>query len=84
MRADMGVACPRQVAPDMPRRALQEGISGVVRAQALIRNGAVVEVTILSGPRIYHAAVRAAMLQYRCVSDASEVLATQEFAFKID
>ena len=83
-RTEIGVACPTQVTPEMPRRALQEGISGVVRAQALIRNGAVVEVTILSGPRVYHAAVRAAMLQYRCVSAATEVVATQEFRFSVE
>ncbi len=68
----------------MPRRALQEGLGGVVRAQAVIRNGAVVEVTVLSGPRIFHAAVRAAMLQYRCVSGADEVIAVQEFAFRVE
>lgn len=83
-RTEIGVACPTQVQPEIPRRALQEGVGGVVRAQALIRGGAVVEVTILSGPRIYHAAVRAAMLQYRCVSEASEVVAVQEFAFRIE
>ncbi len=55
-----------------------------MRAQAVIRNGAVVEVTVLSGPRIFHAAVRAAMLQYRCVSGADEVIAVQEFAFRVE
>jgi hypothetical protein len=28
--------------------------------------------------------VRAAMMQYKCVSDASEVVATQEFNFKLE
>lgn len=83
-RAEIGVACPTQVQPEIPRRALQDGIGGVVRAQALIRGGVVAEVTILSGPRIFHAAVRAAMLQYRCVSEASEIVAVQEFAFRIE
>ena len=68
----------------MPRRAVQEGAQGVVKAQALIRGGAVQDVTILSGPRVFHAAVRSAMLQYKCVSQAAEVLATQEFVFKLD
>ena len=83
-RAEMGVACPEQVKPQIPRKALQEGINGVVKAQALIRDGTVREVTILSGPRIYHSAVRDAMLQYKCVSGPGDVIATQEFAFKID
>ena len=48
------------------------------------RDGAVKEVTILSGPRVYHSAVRDAMMQYKCISDSGEVTATQEFGFKID
>ena len=83
-RSDIGIACPTQVAPDMPKRAVQDGVVGVVRAQALIRDGAVREVTILSGPRVFHAAVKAAMMQYKCTNDSGEVLATQEFNFKID
>jgi protein TonB len=83
-RAEIGVACPTQVKPEMPRKAIQEHAEGVVRAQALIRDGAVREVTILSGPRVFHAAVRDAMLQYRCVTGAGDILATQEFAFKVE
>ena len=78
------MVCPSQVKPEIPRKALQEGTSGVVKAQAVIRNGEVKEVTILSGPRIFHAAVRAAMMQYKCQSSATDVVATQEFEFKID
>ena len=85
-RADIGVACPTQVAPEMPRKAIQDGATGVVVAKALIRDGVVREVTILSGPRIFHAAVRAAMLQYKCSSDAGggAIEATQEFSFKTE
>lgn len=82
-RQDMTVACPEQVRPEIPRRALRDGTEGVVKAQAVIRDGVVKEVTILSGPRVYHAPVREAMLQYKCVG-AGEVIATQEFVFKID
>ena len=67
----------------MPRQALREGIEGVVRAQVLVRDGVVREVTILSGPRVFHSAVRAAMLQYKCV-DSGEAIATQEIAFKLE
>ena len=80
----IGVVCPSMVKPEIPRKALQEGISGVVKAQATISNGQVKEVTILSGPRIYHAAVKAAMMQYKCQTSATDVVATQEFEFKID
>ncbi|MDB5945312.1 MAG: hypothetical protein JWQ33_338 [Ramlibacter sp.] len=83
-RAEMGIACPTQVKPEMPRRAIQDGTEGVVRAQALIRDGVVKDVTILSGPRVFHAAVRAAMLQYKCASQPGDVLAPQEFTFKVD
>lgn len=70
--------------PEMPRKALQEGTEGIVKAQAVIRDGTVREVTILSGPRVFHAPVRNAMLQYKCASDSADVIATQEFVFKID
>ena len=83
-RTDIGVACPTQVKPEIPRKALQDGISGIVRAEALIVEGVVKDVTILSGPRVYHPAVKAAMLQYKCVAGAGEVRAVQEFSFKID
>jgi protein TonB len=81
-RADIRVACPTQVQPEMPRRAIQDQTGGVVRAQVLIKDGAVKEVTILSGPRVFHASVRAAMLQYKCTAESGEITATQEFVFK--
>ena len=81
---DIGVACPTQVAPEMPRKALQDGVGGVVKAQISIKNGVIQNVTILSGPRVFHAAVKAAMMQYKCSSEGGEVVATQEFDFKIE
>ena len=85
VRADISVACPQQVAPEMPAKALQEGLSGVVRAVVRIKGGRVLDVQIQSGPRIFHGAVRAAMLRYQCVSSGDdEVVATQEFAFKVE
>ena len=83
-RSDIRVACPTQLPPEMPRKAIQDGSEGVVKAQALIKDGAVREVTILSGPRVFHAAVKAAMMQYRCTADGGEITATQEFVFKIE
>lgn len=83
-RNDIGVACPTQVPPEMPRKAMQEGTEGVVKAQIRIKGGVIQEVTILSGPRVFHAAVKAAMLQYKCISDGAEVVATQEFNFKLE
>ena len=82
-RQEMAVACPTQVKPEIPRQALRDNISGVVRAQATIREGRVVSVEILSGPRVYHGPVRDAMMQYRCIAGGGDIVATQEFSFKL-
>jgi periplasmic protein TonB len=79
-RTSIGLVCPTQV----PRKALQEGIEGVVKAQIHVKDGTILDVTVLSGPRVFHAAVKAAMLQYRCVTDGGEVTATQEFTFRLE
>ena len=72
----------------MPRRALQDGTQGVVKAQIVLKGGAVQEVNILTGPRVFHATVKAAIMQYKCVADGAgagaEVTVTQEFNFKLD
>ena len=83
-RTDLRVACPTQVPPEMPRKAIQDGSEGVVKASALIKDGVIKEITILSGPRVFHAAVKAAMMQYKCTADAGEITATQEFVFKLE
>jgi protein TonB len=82
--ASIGVVCPTQVAPQMPQQAVDNGIGGVVRAQIHIRNGAIADIDILSGPHILYGAVRAAIRQYRCLSSADDVLVTQDFDFKVD
>jgi len=82
---NIGVVCPEQPKPKMPPKAQKEGISGEVLAQATIKGGRVVEVTILSSrPRgLFDAAVRAAMLEYRCQTTGDEVvIAKQPFEFK--
>lgn len=83
-RTTIGLACPTQVPPEMPRKALQDGIEGVVKAQIHIKNGVIQDVTVLSGPRVFHAAVKAAMMQYKCVTNESDVIAVQEFNFRLD
>ena len=83
-RTTIGLACPTQVPPEMPRKALQDGTTGTVKAQIHIKGGVIQGVDILSGPRVFHAAVKAAMMQYKCVTDGADVVATQEFDFKID
>jgi len=83
----IGVACPTQVKPELPRKALQEGISGEVTAKATIKGGKVVAVEIVSSkPRgVFDNAVRNAMMQYGCTATGDEVIyATQVFGFKVD
>ena len=62
-----------------------DGFYSVYQTHAL-KGGAVQEVTILSGPRVFHAAVKSAIMQYKCVADGAgaAVTVTQEFNFKID
>jgi len=82
-RQDIAVACPTQVAPLMPQRAIDDGISGVVKAKIEISNGVVKDVVILSGPRVFHSAVKAAVMRYSCISDG-DISATQDFTFKVE
>lgn len=81
---DIAVACPKQARPAIPERALEEGISGKVRAEVKIRNGRVADVQIVAGPKLFHAAVRAALSRYECVGGGDEIAATQEFEFKVE
>jgi periplasmic protein TonB len=82
-KVDLAVACPTQVQPEMPARAQREGLSGTVRAQATIVGGMVSAVEILSGPRLFHAAVREAMQKYRC-SAPDGTVAVQAFDFRVE
>ena len=68
----------------MPRKAMQDGTTGVVKAKIHIKGGVIQSVEILSGPRVFHSAVLAAMRQYKCITDGSDVDATQEFDFKLE
>jgi len=50
-------------------------------AQIKIVNGAVADVTILSGPRIFYDEVIKAVKQYKCEVLAEEVVVPQPFDF---
>jgi len=81
--ASIGVVCPTQVAPEMPRKAARSGITGVVKAEIHISNGNIRDVKILSGPAVFHDAVKKAIMKYECVTDGADVTATQEFSFEL-
>ena len=76
-------AC-KQVAPLMPRRAIDNNIEGTVFARAFVDRGVVKDVLIMSGPKVFHDAVRQAMLQYDCSQRKLNAFSTQEFIFWID
>ena len=82
--ADMAIVCPVQVKPEMPARALAEGLVGSVTARATIRSGKIARVDIVSStpPGVFDAAVRRAMSQYQCkVDGADDVVVEQTFDF---
>jgi periplasmic protein TonB len=84
-RLEVSVACPTQVRPQMPARAIRDGTSGVVRVQLRIRGNRVQEVQILSGPKVFHDAVRQAISQYGCnASGDAEVTTVQDIRFDIE
>ena len=81
------VVCPTQVQPTMPRKALQENISGSVTVRARIKGGKVIAVEIIkSQPRgLFDNAVRSAMSQYQCAASGDqEIVAIQEFQFTVN
>lgn len=85
LSSDIAVVCPKQVRPEMPDKAAADGTGGTVSAEARIKGGKVVDVRILSGPRVFHAAVRSAMFKYECqASGDAEVVAKQQFEFKVE
>ena len=82
----IGVVCHDMPEPVMPRKALQENISGNVRARATIKGGKVINVEIISSrPKgLFDAAVRSAMQRYNCQSRGDEeIVAEQAFDFKV-
>lgn len=84
VRTEIGVVCPKQVPPDMPARALRNGIEGVVRVKVLIRDGRVADVEFLSGDSVFRPAVREALMKYRCNTIGGDQTAIQEFAFRLE
>lgn len=80
--AAIALVCPTQVVPVMPEFARRAGITGVVEARVVVVDGLVREVTILSGPPMFHNAVRDAMRQYRCIANQTEVWGIQSFTFR--
>jgi protein TonB len=84
-KTDIALVCPKQVKPVVPDKAIDDGISGTVKAEVRIKAGKVISVNILSGPKVFHGAVKTAILHYECQSGSeNEVVATQEFTFKVE
>ncbi|MEW9583822.1 energy transducer TonB [Paraburkholderia sp. DGU8] len=82
--ADIAIVCPVQAKPEMPARALAEGISGEVTARATIEGGKVARVDIVKStpPGVFDGSVRRAMAQYQCKLDGGgQVVVEQSFDF---
>ena len=77
-----GSVCPTQVPPTMSAQAVAMQATGVVRAKVTILRGAVTEVTIVSGPEIFHESVIAALKQYKCNYLDAPIEVIQEFSFE--
>jgi protein TonB len=83
-KVSAALICPNQVPPEIPRKALLDNIQGLVQAQAVVLDGHIKDVRILSGPRVFHEAVKAAMQQYKCSVHPSPVVAMQSFNFRFE
>lgn len=81
--ASIAVVCPVQTTPLMPRAAAKAGVTGTVKARLTIANGQVKDVAILSGPAVFHEAVKSAVLTYQCEHTPEPVTAIQEFVFDL-
>jgi periplasmic protein TonB len=81
---EAAMICPNQVKPEIPRQALIKNIQGLIKVEAVVAGGSVKEIHFLSGPRIFHEAVRNAMLQYKCALKNDPVIAVQEFNFHFE
>jgi protein TonB len=82
----IGLICPVQASPEMPKKAIAEGIVGSVLARAKIRAGKVIQVDIVrSQPSgVFDEAVRLAMSHYQCDSNSTDtVVAEQNFNFTL-
>jgi periplasmic protein TonB len=81
---DVAIVCPVQAKPEMPPRALAEGITGSVTARATIHGGKVIHVDIVEStpPGVFDGVVRRAMSQYQCkVDGGDDVIVEQSFDF---
>jgi protein TonB len=83
-KIEAALICPGQVRPVIPRQAYIDNIQGLVQAQATVQDGQVRDVRIVSGPRIFHDAVKTAMRQYRCSHQDGVVVAMQSFNFRFE
>lgn len=80
----MEEVCPTRVAPFFPRAAMRQGISGRVEVRAKLVNGVVAEILAISGPKVFHPSVAAALSQYKCTVWETPVVVAQTFTFSLE
>lgn len=73
--------CSTKAAPTMPLIAAVKQIPGEVVASARIKDGTLDEITIVSGPAVFHDAVVAALKAYKCPGAPDGTVISQQFTF---
>lgn len=81
---DQWVKLCSQASPAYPIEARQSGIVGKVEAQAIVENGVVKVVQILSGHSFFHRAVSETFMQYKCPAVVAPTTVKQTFNFKLE
>ena len=71
-------------APNMPKKAKQDGTVGQVKAEVRMINGIVKSVKMVSGPIVFYDAVETALMQYKCPNQKGESSFSQTFNFEFD
>lgn len=81
VRVPAKAVCRNMVAPELPATDGVARAKGIVVAEIRVENGRVTEITKLSGPEEFHAAVTTALKAYECDRLDRPTLATQSFDF---
>jgi protein TonB len=70
--------------PQFPKEAIVKRINGVVNVTVVVKDGVVAEILQMTGPRVYHNAVKDALAKYRCAASSMPIIASQTFNFQVD
>jgi protein TonB len=86
-QSKIGDICPNQPEPEKSRqvsRALDDGIEGRVTVDLVVTGGVVHDITISSGPKIFHSWVKDIVSKYKCLQLSTPVSTSVVFNFRRD